>query len=88
VLAKAAFGSSAAIRAQGLICSSGSSACLLSGSGAAGNKRSSSSEGGVLRFFHYVRYDKFRNERTNFCRRFTGGFARKACSQGRTMQKP
>jgi hypothetical protein len=36
----------------------------------------------ALRFFHHVCYDKSRDERTDFYRRFTGGFARKACSQG------
>jgi hypothetical protein len=29
----------------------------------------------ALRFFHYVCYDKSRNERTDICRRFGGGCA-------------
>jgi hypothetical protein len=40
----------------------------------------------ALRFFHYVCYDKSRNERTNSYWRFIGGFARRACSQGQSRR--
>ena len=40
----------------------------------------------VLRFFHNVCYDKFRNECTDFYWRFIGGSAWRACSQGQARR--